>query len=327
MITCATDLKITISGTPAKDGRFIIRMPDIQTEERFEIDGSRLAYVKKRDYLRSVYNVLLKHGVAPRNGAACTIRGTIPINAGTSSSSALCVAWTRFLLRLNGSEKADDAHFVARMAWLAEVTEFNEPGGMMDPYASALGGVQLLRFHPRVKSVALRLPPGRFILIDSGEPKDTLGLLARVRQGVREAVRQMKGFYPDFDLFTTPLEKVRAFWDRLPDNGTALLQGALMNRDITQQAVRLIQEHPSPEQAFGALLNRHHSVLSGKTGVSTEKIDRLWRAAREAGALGGKINGSGGGGCLFVYTTGAPEPIMEAVQKEGAARVYPLRTD
>ena len=47
-------------------------------------------------------------------------------------------------------------------------------------------------------------------------------------------------------------------------------------------------------------------------------IDRALETAISAGAYGGKVNGSGGGGCLYVY---APEEkadaILEAVGKLG----------
>ena len=38
-------------------------------------------------------------------------------------------------------------------------------------------------------------------------------------------------------------------------------------------------------------------------------------AAMDAGALGGKINGSGGGGCMFAYAPNEPEKVAEAVKK------------
>ena len=42
-------------------------------------------------------------------------------------------------------------------------------------------------------------------------------------------------------------------------------------------------------------------------GVTTPEIDAMLAAARDAGALGGKVCGAGGGGCLFCL--GEPERI------------------
>ena len=51
--------------------------------------------------------------------------------------------------------------------------------------------------------------------------------------------------------------------------------------------------------------------------VSTPKIEMMLDAAMDAGALGGKINGSGGGGCMFAYVPNNPEKVVEAIEKTG----------
>ena len=54
-------------------------------------------------------------------------------------------------------------------------------------------------------------------------------------------------------------------------------------------------------------------------GVTTPAIDAMLDAARRAGALGGKVCGAGGGGCLFCY--GPPEAngaIRQALDGGGA---------
>ena len=54
-------------------------------------------------------------------------------------------------------------------------------------------------------------------------------------------------------------------------------------------------------------------------GVTTPEIDGMLAAARNVGAIGGKVCGAGGGGCLFCL--GAPEDvpaIRQALQDRGA---------
>jgi galactokinase len=51
--------------------------------------------------------------------------------------------------------------------------------------------------------------------------------------------------------------------------------------------------------------------------ISTPKIERMIRAALDAGAFGAKINGSGGGGCMFAYAPDDPEKVAVAVEKAG----------
>ena len=49
-------------------------------------------------------------------------------------------------------------------------------------------------------------------------------------------------------------------------------------------------------------------------------------AASNAGALGGKINGSGGGGCMFAYAPNNPEDVAEAIEKAGG-KAYIVQKD
>ena len=49
-------------------------------------------------------------------------------------------------------------------------------------------------------------------------------------------------------------------------------------------------------------------------------------AALNAGALGGKINGSGGGGCMFAYAPNNPEQVAEAIEKVGG-KAYIVQKD
>ena len=58
-------------------------------------------------------------------------------------------------------------------------------------------------------------------------------------------------------------------------------------------------------EAFGGLL--HESWLLKKqlaNSISNGAIDEIYQAARNAGALGGKITGAGGGGFLLLYCKG-----------------------
>ena len=52
------------------------------------------------------------------------------------------------------------------------------------------------------------------------------------------------------------------------------------------------------DNELGSLMNRNH-VLLRQIGVSTPRLDMLVARAREAGALGAKLTGAGGGGCII----------------------------
>ena len=50
--------------------------------------------------------------------------------------------------------------------------------------------------------------------------------------------------------------------------------------------------------ALGQLLDLNHTLLSSLM-LCTTKLDAMCQAARAAGALGAKMTGAGGGGCMF----------------------------
>jgi len=56
-------------------------------------------------------------------------------------------------------------------------------------------------------------------------------------------------------------------------------------------------------------------------GVTTPEIERLLAAARSAGALGGKICGAGGGGCLFCLAAPEDVPAVRDALSRAGARV------
>ena len=330
VITMAIDRRITISGRATKSRIFTIDLPDINDQEIFEIPpaGREVAYVKERDYWRSVFNVVLRQGLTFRQGWHCQVHGNIPINSGTSSSSALCVAWTKFLAEISANKPAEfnDPQLIARLAHLAEVVEFNEPGGMMDHYASAVGGILLQEFNQQVDLSALNPPLGPFVLGDSQQPKDTKGILARVKFGVLDAVQKIQQVEPNFCLKTTPLSSIESFKTLLTDNQVEVLRGAILNRELTQEALKIMKAESFDEKLFGQLLNEHQEVLAKLLKISTPKIDAMLEAAGKAGALGGKINGSGGGGCMFVYAPQNPHKVKQAIE-DVSGKAYIISSD
>ncbi len=68
---------------------------------------------------------------------------------------------------------------------------------------------------------------------------------------------------------------------------------------------------------FGELLNQQHRILRDDLNVSTKKIESMLSASKQAGAFGGKINGSGGGGCMFAYAPDNPNKVASAIESVG----------
>lgn len=316
VVPAAISLRIALDGVPREGREVVLHLPDIGREERFSLEGE-LPYTAERDYLRSAVNVLRREGYTFSRGVECTVRGRIPINSGTSSSSALVVTWLNVLSRMSDQRRALTTMELAILAHRAEVLEFGEPGGMMDHFSTAFGGILAIDFHPALHVEELPARLGTFVLGDSREPKDTKAILARVKQGVLRIVAKLTRQDPAFSLNTAATSSLSAHEQELTAEERELLAGTLRNRDLTREARLFLSTPGIDHRQLGALLTAHQDVLRGILKISTPKIDRMIAAALASGAYGGKINGSGGGGCMFVYAPEDPAAASRAIEREG----------
>jgi len=326
VIAAAISRRVQIEGEQRDDKKIIVHLPDINSELQMEISDTRLPYLEKRDYFRSGYNVLLDKGLRFSKGFECTVRGNIPINSGTSSSSALLVTWLHFLSKLADNPQDFSPKELGELAYIAEIVEFNEPGGMMDQLSTAIGNAVYLQFEPEVTVEALKPNLGAFVLADSLEPKDTIGVLQRAKFARLDLIAKIKTQIPSFSLHTFKSYEKEQLIDFLSKDEYELLSGTLRNRDILREALDMFSKQSMTDELLGKLLAEHHSILRDLLQISTPKIERMLSAAIEAGALGGKINGSGGGGCMFVYAPNDPQKVADAIDAAGG-KSYVIKID
>jgi len=85
--------------------------------------------------------------------------------------------------------------------------------------------------------------------------------------------------------------------------------------DLVNRAKDALVEKDS--QKLGALMNKNQEYLH-ELGVSSERLDRMTRAAFDAGAYGAKLSGAGGGDCMIALAAeGKRKDIEEAINKAG----------
>jgi mevalonate kinase len=70
--------------------------------------------------------------------------------------------------------------------------------------------------------------------------------------------------------------------------------------------------------ALGRLMDRNQALLGGLS-ISTPEIESMCGLARRAGALGAKLTGAGGGGCVvaLVPSQAVADEVLEAWKSEG----------
>lgn len=325
VIASAISLRIFIEGKNREDLLINISLPDINTNESFYLNG-RMQYEAERDYFKSAVNVLLDNGFTFSRGLECRVYGQIPINAGTSSSSALIVSWINLLTRLSDQPSVLTPEELAELAYKAEVKEFNEPGGMMDHYSTSFGGVIFIDFIPEIKVTRLKTNLKTFILGNSLEPKNTKFILSHVKNQILAIDHHLKKIDSNFSLQKINISELSNYQRYLSKSQNNLLEGTIRNRDITRIAGEELKKQDPNHNKIGELLNEHQKVLRDVLGISTPKIDRMINASIAAGAYGAKINGSGGGGCMFAYAPEVPEKIKSAIENAGG-EAFIINTD
>ncbi|MFB6268840.1 MAG: mevalonate kinase [Halobacterium sp.] len=201
---------------------------------------------------------------APRAGFDVEIESAIPLGAGLGSSAAVAVAGIDAATRELGTELSPEA--VADRAYRVEYEVQDGQASRADTFCSAMGGAVRVEGDDCETLSAPDLP---FVVGYDGASHDTGELVAGVR-----ALR---------DEFEFAADTVEAIGDLVREGEQALADGDL--------------------EALGRLMDFNHGLLSA-LGVSSRSLDNLVWAARDGGALGAKLTGAGGGGCIVALDDG-----------------------
>jgi mevalonate kinase len=208
------------------------------------------------------------------------IEGEATLPAGAGLGSS--AALTVALARLALGPEADVEAVVAA-SLQGERIFHGEPSGI-DSQVAARGG--LLRFVRGQEPTAVALPgPLSLLVVPSGVERRTAEQVARVRS------RR--------DRFPTLCSPLLDVLGRAVDEGIV----ALGRRD---------------HAALGEIMQVCHGVLTA-FGVSSPVLDAMCSTALRHGALGAKLTGAGGGGCILVLPGPDPRPVIEAFAAQGHA--------
>lgn len=324
VIAAAIDRYIHIRATPNQRKVFAVHLEDLG--ERFEISlEERLDSVEAGDFFRSGLAVLKEDGLAFESGYDLWVSGNVPINAGLSSSSALLVAWIRFLGAVQAGNRPYDDFQVGSWAYRAEVLFFDSPGGLMDQYTIAQGG--LLYIDPRTgESQRLKDPGFLWVVAESGLAKKTLEVLKNARVYAQNALEAVKGADPDFVLEQATEADYGRYLEFVPPPYREHWYACIHNYQITLAAQEeLLSKHPDSRK-LGALMDAHQKILQEQIQNTPPEMAGMMDAVRQAGALGAKTIGSGGGGCMLALVEAQDlERVKGAFLGAGAKAAYEVR--
>lgn len=198
----------------------------------------------------------------------------LPGGGGLGSSAAMGVACARALADFTGRALAEPELLALALGW--ERVFHGNPSGV-DHTLAALGGVGTFTRAAGFTRIPTR-GPVRLCLGDSGERASTRDMV--------DGVARLRALRPEHADRT--FEAI----------GVVARNGALALRE-------------GDARGLGDLMNLNQNLLASLL-VSTERLEDLCAAARAAGALGAKLTGAGGGGCVIALAPDHEDDVLRA---------------
>jgi mevalonate kinase len=223
-------------------------------------------------------------------GLEVEVNSTIPVAAGLGSSAAVAAAVTTAVGALLNLKMPKETIF--RISCEAEKIVHGTPSGI-DPAISTFGGTLLFQMDIGFKPVHVK----------ANVP------LVIGYTGIRRSTRAQ-------------IEKVRNIKNTYPRVVEPMMKAA---REVVLMAMDALKKDDL--EKLGDLMNINHALLCG-LGVSHQSLESLVNASRKASALGAKLTGAGGGGCMIALVHNEKiEQVLEAIQRSGGRSFVARKTD
>jgi len=214
------------------------------------------------------------------------IASEVPPGTGLGSSSAVTVGLIKAISVVRHEEMSKQA--IAELASYIEIEKLGAPIGKQDQYASAFGGLNLVRFEAdQVTVEPLQIKRATFQKLES----NLMLFYTGVSRKANSILSQQKASTDQDD--PQVLASLHAIKQAALD-----LRHLLENDDV---------------DSLGAFLDENWQRKKKLSkGITNETIDAWYKLARQNGALGGKIAGAGGGGFLLLF---CPLEAQEGLKK------------
>jgi D-glycero-alpha-D-manno-heptose-7-phosphate kinase len=195
----------------------------------------------------------------------------LPARSGLGTSSSFAVGLLNAFHCLKGTYAGKER--LAKEAIHVERDLCQEAGGWQDQIAAAYGGFNRINF----SDDGFEVRP----IVMSNERK-------------RELNESLLMFFTGFTRFSSDMQKQ----NRVTDKTVQLMQML----ELVDEAEAILTDKSASLSRFGELLDTTWKLKRGTgSSISTGAIDALYSRGINAGALGGKLLGAGGGGFLVFY--------------------------
>jgi D-glycero-alpha-D-manno-heptose-7-phosphate kinase len=198
----------------------------------------------------------------------------IPAGTGLGSSSSFTVGLLHVLKAYKNCYVSQE--YLASTACEIEIDRLKEPIGKQDQYAAAYGGLNFIRFN-----------------YDGSVDVEKIIMDPLIKQQLEK------------NLVMIYTGDTRSAGSILHQQDQAMLHGEkrAIQKEIVRQAFELKRALQNNQiDDFGRML--HEGWQLKKTisaGISTDRIDEMYKKGLDAGAVGGKLLGAGGGGFILFY--------------------------
>ncbi len=293
-IVMAIDKQAYVTVEARSDQAIYIKSRNLGVSGRYERGRFKLgvgggAAKSKLDPIRIAVEKTLELA-EKKMGLNVLVDSDIPVAAGLGSSAAVAVATIAATGKLLETSLSKEK--ICSIAYEAEKTVHEQPSGI-DNYISTYGGITI--FRRGEKFTPLEARANVILVIGNTKVSRSTGLLVR-------HVSELKEAYPKV---INPIIKAIG---RISVSAANALQDGELKR-------------------LGELMNVNHGLLYA-LGVSSEELDQLVYAARRAGALGAKLTGAGGGGCMIALVTPDKlEKVRRAIRRAGGIAMLAKKND
>lgn len=234
-------------------------------------------------------------------GLTIFLASQIPPGSGLGTFASTTVAMVKALAFWCGLDLAPAQ--VAELACDIAIEKLGMPVGKQDQYAAAFGGLNQITFtHDGVGVEPLSLPPEarksleqNLMVFSTGTAQQPYSIL---RQQSAACLEQNK-------TTTHALHKIKEY--------AVQMRSAIEAADMHK---------------FGELLHLSwEEKRRVASGITSPFLDACYLAARDQGAVGGKVAGAGGGGCLVLYCPSESQPAVSETLKELGLKRQHFTTD
>ncbi|MCL5036698.1 MAG: GHMP kinase [Chloroflexi bacterium] len=294
-VNMAVDINSVVRIEKIREEKILIESEDLDIRLEAEDAGSLSSGSKLELIVRAV------RFYDPSPGIRIVTKSNAPPGSGLGASSSLLMALMCALNHI--TEKKQSLENIIEYGANLEAQAIKVPTGKQDYYAAVYGGVNAWHFGVEGVRREKIVPPGNFMeKLKSGL---ILTFTGQSHFSANQNWDMMKRYIDGDPVSRKNMKRIKeiAFYTR-----DALNQG-----DITALSDAINEEW------------KMRRALSD--GVSTPVIEKMMKAAADAGALANKICGAGGGGCMLTLCPGDKKEEVESALKDAGGKVLDFSID